>query len=629
MRWLIVLCICSFVSLAQAAPVELRPEQDQIELWQELTTLVDPQGSYTPAQAEQQIAQGNGQILKHPHQVYDRWPAYPYWAVVTLRNASDQPKSWILTYLFPNQDHVDLWQKSSSPASGEWQAMRQLEDERPYQLGSGTLYPAWRINLKAGETLQLLVRLEGNNLMRFPLQIMSDAAYTKLQSHLHFWLGLLIVIPLVVVLYALTLISIAQDKSLPIFFAMAASELVGSLWLSGGMHELFPWISRAQGGWIGWASYVLLLGLSAFHARVFLQTKERDPLSDKLLCLAAACWFIAMPLAALIWPEASRRALVLVSTGHAFGMCCLAAHYYRRQRNTHMLLFLLVWTVYAAAALLHVIYRVWQLPVHITLISIIVQGALVASILGCAVSVQILTKRRNLMQEIDRARDRAMLYASAHHDLWQPLQSIQFSAHALAHAASDERDRALRTLDSAMSSVREFMHSLRELPQTESDHASLPLVAVRLDNVLSPLVDEFREWTAIKTIQLRYLPSPRLVQTNVQALQRIVRNMLSNAVRYTNPGGRILLGIRRQSGMLWLVVLDTGIGMDEQATASCFQAFKRFGHLDRIPDGMGLGLYTIKRLSVQLGSRVVLKSVKDKGTMIGVQLTEFVPSSEN
>jgi signal transduction histidine kinase len=353
---------------------------------------------------------------------------------------------------------------------------------------------------------------------------------------------------------------------------------------------------------------------------VFLDTRADDPAADRWLRAGAWLWLVVVPLVACIWPPASRRMLVMGGTLYAFAMMVLALRHAIRRVEMHRLLFLAVWGVYAFSGLLYVLYRLIELPIHITLISNFVQGSLVAALLGCAVSVQILRKRNLLRASVSRAQDRSLLYAAAQHDLLQPLQSVNLYAQALRHAPLREQGRLLHGIDEAMRSVNEFMLSMRQVSLSEQPTPDLKEVC--LHAVLDPVVHEFRQWTRARLITLRYQRVDRFVRTDVQLLQRMVRNLLSNALRYTDEGGRILIGCRRRQGRLWLVVIDTGIGMSEADAARCFDAFQRGGEPDRVPEGMGLGLYSVKRMAALLGQSTTLESVRGKGTSVGVSLAE-------
>ena len=606
-----------FGAWVSAAAMALEPAADRVPLWSALQAVADPHGEYGPEQIAARVASGQAARLPHANHAFGKGLPYPYWAQLTLSNPDDAPRSWVLTYELPTQDEVRLWVQDDR---GRWVEHAQLERLRPLAISSGLLYPAWRLHLQGRQAVRLMLRLDGYNLMRFPLFAMQDDAFVLTQGKLHLGIGMMLAVPLVVVLYVLTLIPVAADRSLPLFLAMAACEMLGAMWVSGAMHHLLPWLDRWQTGWLGWAGYVGLLGLSALHARVFLDTRADDPVADRLLRVGAGLWLVVVPLVAFIWPHASRRMLVMGGTLYAFAMMFLALRHAIRRAEMHRLLFLAVWGVYAFSGLLYVLYRLMELPIHVTLISNFVQGSLVAALLGCAVSVQILRKRNLLRASVSRARDRGLLYAAAQHDLLQPLQSVSLYAQALRHAPLREHECLLQGIDEAMRSVNDFMLSMRHM--SLSEQPMLDLKVVRLHTVLDPVVHEFRQWTQTRLVTLRYQRVDRFIQTDVQLLQRMVRNLLSNALRYTDEGGRILVGCRRRQGRLWLMVVDTGIGMSEADAARCFEAFQRFGEIERVPEGMGIGLYSVKRMATLLGQSTVLTSVSGKGTAVGVSLTE-------
>jgi two-component system, sensor histidine kinase len=143
---------------------------------------------------------------------------------------------------------------------------------------------------------------------------------------------------------------------------------------------------------------------------------------------------------------------------------------------------------------------------------------------------------------------------------------------------------------------------------------------VNLGELLEPLIDEYRLLAGAKHISLRLHPVHQVLQTDPVLVQRILRNLLSNALRYTNAGGVILVGIRRRAGRPWLMVYDNGIGMTPEQSARCFEVFARFADPGRVPEGMGLGLFSVKRMATQLGLATTLQSQIGRGTAIGLCL---------
>jgi K+-sensing histidine kinase KdpD len=100
----------------------------------------------------------------------------------------------------------------------------------------------------------------------------------------------------------------------------------------------------------------------------------------------------------------------------------------------------------------------------------------------------------------------------------------------------------------------------------------------------------------------------------------MVRNMLANALRHGSSGGKILLGTRRQGDIMWLWCIDKGQGMSSKQRDACFEAFTTNGEAQHIPQSLGLGLYSIKQLSLKMDTPIRLYSQAGKGTAIGVGL---------
>jgi 7TMR-DISM extracellular 2 len=185
--------------------------QPRTALWQSLITLPDLSGRLTPQTAAKEFDAGHGERLPNADYAYSTGTPYPYWARISLKNTSDQTQSWLLSYELPTQDATDLWKAEGA----DWQTYAAL-DEHQSSFGDGQLFPVWRVRLSAGETQTFLLRLDGYNRMRFPLFAMQDDAFAKQQRKLFLWLGIVMTVPLVVLLYVLTLIRITEDKSLPI-----------------------------------------------------------------------------------------------------------------------------------------------------------------------------------------------------------------------------------------------------------------------------------------------------------------------------------------------------------------------------------------------------------------------------
>jgi signal transduction histidine kinase len=612
-------CTAAVLAQTQPPPAQLGL-QDRTPLWSALQTLPDVDGRYTVDTAATEMAQqasiGRAQQLPSQDHAYGGWIPYPYWAHMRLVNASSTPQSWVVSFESPTQDVVQLWQHSHQA----WQHLAEL-DEGSTRFGSGQLFPAWRVTLAAGEARAFLIRLDGHNKMRFPLYAMRDDVFTLQQRGLSLGIGFVLAIPLVVMLFVLTLIRSAEDKSVPLFLVMALAEFVGATWVSGQLHASFPWFNRESCGWIGLGGYALLLGLSSIHAQVLLQTRQQNEKAHALLGCLAVWWLLVLPLFSYVRPDSARLCLLLGGVVHATILLLLAIQGYCRRTHhadkTYLAIFVAVWGIYLGSGLFYLLYRTVDLPVYSTLMVNFVQGSLVAALLGCAVSVKVTKDKNKIQQAAERALDRNQLYTAAHHDLWQPIQSIGLQIAALEGLAGTNPELARqyqRRIQSAVNHVHDFVDGLR--------HMDMPpnLQEVDLDALLGPLVDEYRLLAAQKYISFTLRPSHLSISTDPALFQRIVRNLLSNASRYTNAGGRVLIGVRRERGQMWLMVYDNGIGMTDAQAGASFEAFARFGDTSKVPEGMGIGLYSVKRMAQQLDLPTRMSSRLRKGTAIGIGL---------
>ncbi|MFM7697456.1 MAG: sensor histidine kinase [Limnohabitans sp.] len=101
---------------------------------------------------------------------------------------------------------------------------------------------------------------------------------------------------------------------------------------------------------------------------------------------------------------------------------------------------------------------------------------------------------------------------------------------------------------------------------------------------------------------------------------RMVRNLLTNSLRYTQAGGSVLIGCRRKGDALWIWCMDNGLGMSPAELSDGFSAFTRIDKGVHPMPTLGLGLYSFKELAQQMGLQTRWHSTPGKGTMIGFAL---------
>ena len=109
------------------------------------------------------------------------------------------------------------------------------------------------------------------------------------------------------------------------------------------------------------------------------------------------------------------------------------------------------------------------------------------------------------------------------------------------------------------------------------------------------------------------------MRTDAVQLGRIVGNLISNAVRYTETGG-VVVGCRRRAGKVWLEVCDSGVGIPSDKLDAIFDEFRQLGERSQDRQGSGLGLAIVKRTATLLGLDVRVSSTPGRGSLFAIEL---------
>jgi len=591
--------------------------------WSSLVAVAEDSPDALPDVQWQRIASGEGVAVQRGSQIIVAPMGQAYWAGFSLSAAHLPASSYWLSLQSPTLDSAQLWWRS---ANGPWTAQAQLQHAQPMSFGSGQLFAVWQLDIPANSTINVLVRTQGVNRMQFPLVLQSPSEFLQQQQGLYLLMGAVLAVPWVVVFYVLTMMRSLFHPWLVFFLAMAVFETVGALWVSGLMSVLWPWLDRFQAARLGSMSYGVLMALSIHHARAFLRTPQYDLDWDKGLRFAAVCWWLALPLVALFYSSWMRSALLYLGTWHSLWMLALAWRTYRRHPRPYIAIYVWVWGVYLLSVAVYWLFRWFEWPLITTLGAQFVQGSVVATLLGWSACLQVLQHRQGMQMILRVNTERSRLYAAAQHDLWQPLQSMQLYARNLLGAKPAQQAHLLEGLQLASSYVDDFMHSLRHLAQDQAKPIDpSQFQSVLLGELLKDTLSEFEVLAAMRDVQLRTRLSPRCVWVHPLSLQRLVRNLLSNALRYGASGGKVLLGTRSQGELLWLWCIDRGEGMSQAQLQACFKAFNINGDAAPVPQSLGLGLFSVKQLALQMQTPVQVRSQQGQGVAIGIGLLMTAP----
>jgi two-component system, OmpR family, phosphate regulon sensor histidine kinase PhoR len=222
-------------------------------------------------------------------------------------------------------------------------------------------------------------------------------------------------------------------------------------------------------------------------------------------------------------------------------------------------------------------------------------------------------------READKAASdfSATLLAMAGHDLRQPLQLITSAHDILAQTPlSKEQREELSRAAGATAQLAGMLGQLVEalqLGERSGDDLHLP---VPLRPVLEALAAEFGEAARRKEITFLVTAARDTVLSHPVLLSAMLRNLIRNAIDYTPSGGSVLVTSHRCGGDLRIEVRDTGVGIRPNALSTIFTAFHRSD--ETRPEGLGLGLFIVKRAADLLRHRVEVRSTEGRGSCFAV-----------
>jgi signal transduction histidine kinase len=211
----------------------------------------------------------------------------------------------------------------------------------------------------------------------------------------------------------------------------------------------------------------------------------------------------------------------------------------------------------------------------------------------------------------------ATLLAMAGHDLRQPLQLITSAHEVLATMlrGKEQRNELARARD-ATARLAGMLSQLIEALQLQERPRQNLHAPVLLRPVLDDLVAEFGDPAHRKGIAFRVTTARGTALSHPVLLTSILRNLVRNAIDYTPRGGRVFVASHRCGSELRIEVRDTGAGIRASALTTIFEAFQRAD--DSRADGLGLGLFIVKRAADLLGHRVEVQSVEGHGSRFTV-----------
>lgn len=232
------------------------------------------------------------------------------------------------------------------------------------------------------------------------------------------------------------------------------------------------------------------------------------------------------------------------------------------------------------------------------------------------------TELESARKKADAAnRDKTRFLAAASHDLLQPLNAARlYTATLLERAGGTELGALAHSIEASLNAVEEIMSALLDMSRIDSGALKPQPAPFRLSDLNQKIAVEFQPAAREKSIGLTLVGSSAVALADRTMVARIVQNLVSNAIKYTRPGGAVLVGCRRRGNRIRLDVIDTGIGFNRDQHGLLFAEFSRLEQGARMAQGLGLGLSIVERLVSAMGLTLELASVEGKGSRFSLYL---------
>jgi two-component system, sensor histidine kinase len=232
----------------------------------------------------------------------------------------------------------------------------------------------------------------------------------------------------------------------------------------------------------------------------------------------------------------------------------------------------------------------------------------------------------NLTAERDRAdaanAAKSRFFTAASHDARQPLQAIGLLYDSIASSPtmSPEDRRVMEKIGTNLHSIRNLFNRVLDISRIETGSVAPHFQAVPLQNLFNALDAQMGELAASKNLWLRFAATQAVVWHDPDLLERMVGNVIHNALKFTHQGG-VWVGYRASRGVL--EIRDSGIGVAPHEQQQIFEEFYQLDNTARKRDdgsGLGLGLSIVKRLAALTDTAIGIRSAPSKGTTFWVRL---------
>jgi signal transduction histidine kinase len=241
---------------------------------------------------------------------------------------------------------------------------------------------------------------------------------------------------------------------------------------------------------------------------------------------------------------------------------------------------------------------------------------------------------RDLQREKEAAEHatiaKSHFLSAASHDLRQPLHALGLFVSGLAHSkAAKHEPKLIERIQASVETLQNLLDAILDISRLDSGNLVPEICNFSMAPVLDRLARDLSLLAEQKSLQLKVRPTQVWVQSDQKIVERILQNLVGNALRYTYAGG-VLVSCRHRRGTALVEVWDTGEGIPESAREEIFEEYMQLGNSERDRDkGLGLGLAICRRLAGLAAIPIGVRSRPGRGSVFWIELPIASPGASD
>lgn len=553
------------------------------------------------------------------------------WFRLDLIPDASAPRDWLWVVANPHLDFVDLWIHTTGQAIRTLRAGDMLPVAQRLWMHR---FPVLPLVLEPGLRTSVFMQVRTSGTAQVPVALWQPAALWADDQTTYSVLGLYFGLLIGLFFYNLLLCLTLRERVYQHYITVVASIGIFQF-CSTGLAVQYFWPDGARWNPLVQSISLVLAGLfSLLFARAFLAPAGWSRHLDAAMRALMGAWLVTLVL--VPWVSVPMSAALIIAVGlltilTLLGGAVGALHARRAGASS----FALAWAALLVGALLLTLVRAGWLPAHPLLANAMMIGSAIEMVLlsfaladrikaerAARDSALALTVREQVEKEAAQkaSLDKSRFLVAVSHDLRQPLYAMTLATESMA------RQRPLRhpgpmlaQMKSALESADDLLDSLHTVARLETGSIKPHIVDFSLQALLERLDHLYGPQAGTQQLRWTVTPSIARVRSDPVLLERMLSNLIANALRFTEHGG-VVVACRPRKQHVLVQVWDTGKGISSSEQQALFGAWFRGIPESDTDNGVGLGLAIVKQCAGLLDIDVTIRSRPGRGSCFSLKV---------